>query len=114
MRFCTRCGSPFEAPRKPTGRPRSRCDSCRSNQERIDGAQWRKLRAVVLREEPICAVPGCGRPSTEVDHILPLKFRPELALDRANLRGICKPHNASKGARIAARVAVAAKRRWVL
>jgi 5-methylcytosine-specific restriction endonuclease McrA len=97
--MCTRCGALFYA--SPTGgRPRSRCDGCRSNHARVDGTAWRRLRAQVLREEPICYIAGCGWPSTQVDHVTPLKLRPDLALVRENLRGICASHNSSKGARL--------------
>ncbi|WP_182481397.1 HNH endonuclease [Nocardioides immobilis] len=47
-------------------------------------------------------VAGCGRRSTQVDHIIPLKVRPDLGLVRANLRGICGTCNARKGARMTA------------
>jgi 5-methylcytosine-specific restriction endonuclease McrA len=57
------------------------------------------MRARVLAEEPYCGVSGCGEPSTQVDHIVPLSRSPELGLERSNLRGICASHNASKGAR---------------
>ena len=57
----------------------------------------------MLLEEPVCCVVSCGMSSTEVDHVLPLQLRPELALVRSNLRGMCKPHNASKGATVALR-----------
>ncbi len=99
-RRCSRCGAQFTWWHR-TGRPRSKCDSCRSNLGKIDGAAWRQLRIRVLAEQPTCAVIGCGRLATEVDHIRPLKFSPELALDRSNLQGMCKTHNASKGARTA-------------
>jgi 5-methylcytosine-specific restriction endonuclease McrA len=96
---CTRCGGSFAT--SPTGgRPRKRCDACRTNHAKIDGAEWRALRAQVLEEEPVCAVRGCGRPSTEADHIVPLVLGGP-ALDRTNLQGLCKPHNAAKGARVA-------------
>jgi 5-methylcytosine-specific restriction endonuclease McrA len=97
-RPCTRCGTPFES--EPTGgRPRTRCDSCRSSHARIDGTKWRALRRRVLAEEPTCAVDGCLMPSSQVDHVVPLaRGGPEL--DRANLQGLCLHHNASKGARI--------------
>jgi hypothetical protein len=66
-RPCTRCGTPFES--GPTGgRPRSRCDACRSNHARIDGMKWRALRRQVLAEEPTCAVDNCLLPSSQVDH----------------------------------------------
>jgi 5-methylcytosine-specific restriction endonuclease McrA len=99
VKRCTVCGGQFST--GPTGgRPRSRCDRCRSNHDRADGTVWRSLRAQVLREEPICCIVGCGRAATQVDHVIPLKLRPDLAHDRANLRGICASHNAAKGARL--------------
>ena len=100
MTPCSRCGMAFSAPVGRGGRPRTRCDACRSNLAQIDGATWRKLRAKVLAEEPVCAIEGCGQLSTEVDHILPLQVAPALGLIRSNLRGMCKRHNASKGAKV--------------
>ena len=62
------------------------------------GRVWRRLRAQVLRQEPTCY--WCGRrPSTCVDHLLPLSQRPDLAHVRSNLVGACMPCNASKGDR---------------
>ncbi len=64
------------------------------------GRPWRRLRAQVLREEPICRY--CGvRPSTVVDHVLPLSRFPHLAHRRDNLAGSCRWCNGSKGARAA-------------
>ena len=57
------------------------------------------MRARVLAEEPICAIVGCGWPSTHVDHIVPLA-RGGDPFNRTNLQGMCGPHNASKGARM--------------
>lgn len=48
--------------------------------------EWRRIRAVVLREEPFCAC-GCGRTSNTVDHVKNRRAYPELALERTNLRG---------------------------
>lgn len=60
------------------------------------GRPWRRLRAQVLREEPVCRY--CGlRPSTVVDHVLALSKYPHLAQVRSNLVGSCKPCNGSKG-----------------
>jgi len=100
MPNCSVCGWSFTAPFQRTGRPRTRCDYCRSNHDRADGTAWRTMRARVLREEPVCCVPGCGRLSNQVDHVIPLKLNPDLALVRSNLRGMCGPHNASKGAKV--------------
>jgi hypothetical protein len=47
----------------------------------------------------VCAVDGCGQPSTTVDHVIPLaRGGPRLA--RHNLVGMCGPHNFSKGDRL--------------
>lgn len=63
------------------------------------GRPWRRLREQVLREEPVCR--WCrSRPSTVVDHILPLSRYPELAHDRTNLTGSCQPCNSSKHNRV--------------
>ena len=64
------------------------------------GRPWRRLRERVLAEEPCCYV--CGRPSTTVDHWLPLSKYPHLAHERSNLRGCCRFHNLSKGDRLPA------------
>jgi len=50
-------------------------------------AAWRRLRAEVLRRQPVCATPGCGRPSTIADHIIPRSRGGADTL--ANLRGLC-------------------------
>jgi 5-methylcytosine-specific restriction endonuclease McrA len=91
------CGASFAAGSGAVGRPRKRCDACRTNIEKIDGLVWRRLRLRVLAEEPICQVPGCGWPSTSVDHIVPLS-RGGAPLDRDNLQGMCQRHNAATGA----------------
>jgi len=49
--------------------------------------EWRRLRAVVLQRDPVCATRGCGRPSSHVDHIVP---RSRGGADTpGNLRGVC-------------------------
>ena len=99
MPNCSRCGAPFiSPPGGGRGRPRTRCDGCRSNHDRAGGTAWRILRARVLAEEPYCY--RCGADATEVDHVIPLSVRPDLAHERSNLRGACKSCNASKGARL--------------
>jgi 5-methylcytosine-specific restriction protein A len=60
-------------------------------------ADWRKLRLVVLSEEPLCRFCGDqGRivPAEVVDHIRPISEAPELRLERDNLRSLCaRCHN---------------------
>ena len=63
------------------------------------GRPWRRLRAQVLLEEPVCYRCGCA-PSTTVDHAVPLSRRPDLAHTRANLRGCCLRCNLTKGDRM--------------
>jgi 5-methylcytosine-specific restriction protein A len=49
--------------------------------------EWRRLRAVVLAEEPTCRV--CGQPATVVDHITPHLGDLMVFLDRRNLQALC-------------------------
>lgn len=51
---------------------------------------WRALRGRFLATHPACQAKGCGRPSAEVDHIAPVRQRPELRLVWGNLRALCK------------------------
>jgi 5-methylcytosine-specific restriction endonuclease McrA len=91
----------------PTHRSRLATAAVRSrgeiNQRKEDNrfyasAAWRKLRAEVLRDYPLCEKcreDGIYVPAVDVDHIKPRKKRPDLALERSNLRGLCKScHNA--------------------
>lgn len=54
--------------------------------------EWRELRAYVLKRDPTCRTPGCGKPSVAVDHIVQ---RAKGGADHpSNLRGLCIPcHN---------------------
>ena len=70
--------------------------------KRLPTQEWMRLRAQVLRTMPACA---CGRPATQVDHVVSLGQGGTHAL--ANLRGICKRCHDAKTAREAA----AARRR---
>lgn len=61
---------------------------------------WRRLKARVIGEEPTCriAIPEvCTLVSTTADHIEPVSERPDLALERTNLRGACQPCNRARG-----------------
>lgn len=72
-------------------------------------ADWQALRdEIVVERGCICEAPGCGRlvslrkrdasaavPCAHVDHIVSVRERPDLRLDRSNLRLLCEPcHNA--------------------
>jgi 5-methylcytosine-specific restriction endonuclease McrA len=81
-----------------------RCPRCTKAAERVRGnaaergydADWRRVRAQHLAEHPWCSVAGCGEPAVEVDHVISVRERPELRLDRGNLRSMCKPHHSAR------------------
>ncbi|MFD1341459.1 HNH endonuclease [Litorisediminicola beolgyonensis] len=52
---------------------------------------WRKLRARHLANYPACV--RCGKPATDVDHIIPRRLAPERRLDPTNLQSLCKSHH---------------------
>lgn len=66
-----------------------------TRQQRGYGKDYQRLRAQVVREEPlcrICTMMGRVVPTQEVDHIKPFDGLDDpLRLDRNNLRGLCKP-----------------------
>lgn len=68
---------------------------------------WPRLRARVLRRDPVCRACGLA-PSAEVDHVQPGDNH-----DETNLQGLCRPCHARKSARegIAARKSAGAYRR---
>ena len=60
---------------------------------------WRRLRQRVLAEEPTCRLrlEGCTLVSTVGAHIISVKDRPDLALERSNVRGTCAACNRASG-----------------
>lgn len=75
----------------------------RSSTARGYGQDWRRLRAQVLSEEPLCRMchdAGRVTAATEVDHIEPFAGLDDpRRLDRGNLRPICRPCHARRTAR---------------
>lgn len=64
-------------------------------------ARWSALRARVLRDEPLCracAVAGRTELATQVDHIVGVRVRPDLAYDRDNTQPLCSVCHAEKSA----------------
>lgn len=62
-------------------------------------ARWSAVRAQVLRDEPVCrpcAAAGRTEIATQVDHVIPVGARPDLAFDRTNLQPICTVCHAAK------------------
>jgi 5-methylcytosine-specific restriction protein A len=97
MRVCDGCGKAVRSvcvechkkarAKREIGRP--------SAHARGYGARWRKLRKLVLHDDPICAV-CCVQASQEVDHVLPKGSGGMDAL--SNLQGICERCHAEKTA----------------
>ncbi len=64
-----------------------------------DSAEWRQLRSAHLELHPECqdcAITGSVTPATQVDHVLLLRERPDLALEPSNLKSLCKSCHSSK------------------
>ena len=61
---------------------------------------WQRLRLEALGSEPWCRTcRGLGllTPADVVDHVLPVRTHPDLALDSANLQPLCKQcHDSAK------------------
>jgi 5-methylcytosine-specific restriction enzyme A len=78
----------------------------RSSSARGYGGDWRKVRAAVLAQEPLCRIcdeAGRVTVATQVDHIRPFRgLSDPLRLDRANLRPLCDPCHRARSARQAA------------
>lgn len=83
-----------------TKRQQNQYDEHRGNStQRGYGSRWRKKRAAVLREEPLCRhclERGETMQSSEVDHIVP-KARGGTD-ERNNLQGLCKTCHSRKTA----------------
>jgi 5-methylcytosine-specific restriction protein A len=61
--------------------------------------RWVAVRAQVLRDEPVCRVcAAAGRTelATQVDHVVGVAVRPDLAFDRTNLQPLCTVCHAAK------------------
>jgi len=62
-------------------------------------SRWRRLRAIVLREQPLCVQCQAEhhvRAATEVDHITPHHGDVVLFWSRSNLQGLCSTCHARK------------------
>ena len=63
----------------------------------LNSKEWRELRKKALNLYGLCCK-HCGSTSNiNVDHILPRKFYPELALSLSNLQPLCASCNKIKG-----------------
>ncbi len=65
----------------------------------VSSARWKALCAQVLRDEPICrgcATGGRTELATQVDHVVPVRVRPDLAFDLGNCQPLCTSCHALK------------------
>ena len=66
------------------------------------GADWRKVRNMKLRQDPLCEDCHASRrvtEATEVHHIEAVKRRPDLRLALPNLVSLCTPCHQSRTGR---------------
>lgn len=79
-----------------------RCRPCYLRRERIRRVNrpavdriyntfaWQRLRAVVLAEEHRCAWCGAVGVKLTAGHVIPMRRRPDLALERSNVHASCR------------------------
>ncbi len=58
---------------------------------------WSKVRARFLAKHRACVM--CGAAASQVDHIVPVRQRPDLRLAETNLRALCGPCHSRRTAR---------------
>lgn len=96
---------PAPAVRRPDARSYNRTAARRADHAFYVSLPWLRLRALVLSEEPLCwwcLQKGDTTAATTVHHVIERRERPDLEMDRDNLRGSCGPchsryHAAKKG-----------------
>lgn len=80
-----------------------RRDDRLSSTQRGYGADWQRVRRLVLADEPLCRFcveAGRTTAATEVDHIAPFDGKDDpRRLDPANLRALCRPCHMARTAR---------------
>lgn len=85
---------------------RRKTDAALALAKRIrSGARWQAVQAWVLAEAPLCADPhghhvrfGETVLAVEVDHVIGLALRADLAFERSNLMPLCLACHAEKSA----------------
>nr|WP_041795814.1 HNH endonuclease signature motif containing protein [Pararhodospirillum photometricum] len=101
-RICARCKKLVPHGQRCPCAPAREPDRRESASKRGYGAQWRRLRDLVLADEPLCrecAKVGRVVPATDVDHIIPHRGDDRLFWDRRNLQPLCKACHSAKTAR---------------
>src|SRR2546422_11469031 len=106
------------APRKPCTAPNcgellergGRCPIHNRQRERERGSPrergydtaWEKLRRIKLAQDPLCEIQThCAgvTAADEVDHVIPIRQRPDLRLVMSNLQSACHRCHSAKTAR---------------
>jgi|ERR1035438_705761 5-methylcytosine-specific restriction protein A len=66
--------------------------------ERGYNGDWQRLRNAKLATDPVCQIrTHCkGLVASEVDHIVPIRVRPDLRLEWSNLQSACKRCHSAK------------------
>ena len=91
---------PEAAPLNDLSQSQPRVHQREKTTQRGYGAKWRKVRAVILRREPLCRAcrsDGLLVVATDVDHILPKSDGGAEML--SNLQPLCHRHHSIKTAR---------------
>jgi 5-methylcytosine-specific restriction protein A len=92
----------YRRPGAPTNERERKAMLDRRRPNRTDrgyDAAWHQLRARFIRLNPMCCIIGCSRRAEEIDHVIPIRDRPELRLDWSNLRPLCRHHHSQHTAR---------------
>jgi 5-methylcytosine-specific restriction protein A len=58
-------------------------------------AAWRRYRAWYIPRHPVCYFPGCGVPTQEIHHVLPVDTCPEFLFTEENCLPCCKRHHSA-------------------
>jgi 5-methylcytosine-specific restriction endonuclease McrA len=87
-----RYGPPADKTYQPPAPPAESAEAYRERHKKYNTAAWRRLRAVVLSEEPLCrrcAAKNIIEVATQVHHIIDVAVAPELFFVRDNLEPLC-------------------------
>lgn len=86
---------------------RDRCADCTPQRDRsndkppkhkhLHTARWTNISKRLRKASPFCEICQAAT-DLVVDHVVPISVRPEWAYEIANLRVLCRSHNASKRA----------------
>ena len=103
--YCAAHQQAYEARRaQMVKRSHRKYNDARSETDKFYGtARWRKLSIYFRKLHPLCVnckAEGNVTPAQVVDHIQPLKLRPDLATEWSNLRSLCHACHNRIGARV--------------